>query len=129
MFQVNLFYTLYCFCHYKLPKLFKMNETLSEGLHPLLTVLSSLMVCLGHGLGCPVGVRTKPHRKKPYTDKTPQDKTPLDTTPPTTGQNLTSFIMYEWIPHNFLMQYYINNIGKTALYTFLSDSDLQLFCL
>ena len=37
--------------------------------------------------------------------------------------------MYEWIPHNFLMQYHINNIGKTALYTFLSDLDLQLFCL
>ena len=27
------------------------------------------------------------------------------------------------------MQYYINNIGKTALYTYLSDLDLQLFCL
>ena len=37
--------------------------------------------------------------------------------------------MYEWIPHIFLMQYYIDNIGKTALYTFLSDLDLQLFCL
>ena len=49
------------------------------------------------------GVWTKPHRTKPHTDKTPQDKTPLDKTPPTTGQNPTSFIMYEWIPHNFFI--------------------------
>ena len=48
-----------------------------------------------------LGVQTKPHRTKHHTDKTPQDKTPMDKTPPTTGQNPTSFIMYEWIPHNF----------------------------
>ena len=48
------------------------------------------------------GVRTKPHRTKPHTDKTPQDKTPLDKTPLTTGQNPTSFIMYEWIQQFFI---------------------------
>ena len=56
-----IYYTLYCFCHYKLPKLYKMNETLSEGLHPLLTVLSSPMVCLGHthGIICHLGHATE----------------------------------------------------------------------
>ena len=48
------------------------------------------------------GVQTKPHRTKPHTDKTPQNKTPLDKTPLTTGQNPTSFIMYEWIQQFFI---------------------------
>ena len=61
--------------------------------------------------------RTKPYRTKPHTDKTPQDKTPLDKTPLTTGQNPTSVIIYEWIQYNFLLQYYINNIRKTAMHT------------
>ena len=62
---------------------------------------------------------TKPHRTKPHWTKPhPQpDKTPLHS---------KCMIGFHII---FLIQYYINNIGKTALYTFLSDLDLQLFCL
>ena len=66
--------------------------------------MSAFCICYSLlGLFCYIlyGVRTKPHRTKPHSDKTPQDKTPLDKTPSTTGQNPNSFIMYEWIPHNF----------------------------